>query len=137
MVSILKRAGLSVALAATALVSAVPAEAHDRYWRRGNDVAGPAIAAGVLGLAVGAAVASSNRPRRDVYYDGYYDGYYDRGYHNRGYYDRGYYDRDYYYDRGYYAPRGYYYGYRGYRDCFTDRRWDPYYGRWVVTRICR
>ena len=77
---------------------------------------------GLLGLGVGAAIASSNHDR---YYDRGYA--YDRGYYYQapprvvyreryyerppvvvyrdGYYDRGYYDRG-YYDRGY--PRGYY-----------------------------
>lgn len=108
---------LTAALAAITLGGAVcataaPAEARDHYYgggryyggHRHND-AGAAVAAGVLGLALGAAIAS------------------DHGYSNRGYYDRG------YYDRGYYPG---YYGYGGYRTCETTRwAWDPYIGRRV------
>ncbi len=70
---------VAAALAAGSMAMAVPAEAHGR---RGDDAA-VAIGAGVLGLAVGAAIASDrnsdvyvrydNRPR---YYGGYYGGYY-------------------------------------------------------------
>lgn len=73
----LKKAGLvAAALAASSLMLAGPAEAHGR---RGGDDAAIAIGAGVLGLAIGAAIASDND--RDVYvrYDGgprYYGGYY-------------------------------------------------------------
>ncbi|WCM27229.1 hypothetical protein NDN01_25135 [Sphingomonas sp. QA11] len=122
------KAGLALALGATALTAAVPAQAQ-RYWgHRGHDNTGTAIVAGVAGLAIGAAIASS--AHRDRYYDnGYYDqGYYDGGYYGpayaydgyyrappRVYYDRRYYDRrDYrrYDDRGGYYRGGYgHYGY--------------------------
>ena len=69
---------VAAALAAGSMAMAVPAEAHGR---RGDDTA-LAIGAGVLGLAVGAAIASNNnsdvyvrynsRPR---YYGGYYPAY--------------------------------------------------------------
>ncbi|MEM9206145.1 MAG: BA14K family protein [Pseudomonadota bacterium] len=36
---------------------------HGRRYRRGNDV-GAAVAAGIIGLAVGAAIANSHQPRR-------------------------------------------------------------------------
>jgi hypothetical protein len=122
---------LTAALAALTLGGAVcataaPAEARDHYYgggyyggHRHND-AGVAVAAGVVGLALGAALASDH-------------GYSHRGYYDRGYYDRGYYDGG-YYDRGYYPG---YYGYGGYRTCETTRwAWDPYIGRRVpvVTR---
>lgn len=128
MKTILTKAGLSVAMAATALTVAAPADAqrYRRYDRGGGDVATGAIIGGIVGLGLGAAIASSNR--RDRYYD------------NRAYYDDGYrYDRrqlrrerrylrnrGYAQPRGYYAPRGYYgqnyapgyyapgYGYNGY-----------------------
>jgi hypothetical protein len=115
---------LTAALAAITLGGAVcataaPAEArdHDHYYggryyggHRHND-AGAAVAAGVLGLALGAALAGDH-------------GYSERGYNDRGYYGRGYYDREYY--------PGDYYGYGGYRTCETTRWvWDPYIGRRV------
>jgi hypothetical protein len=112
---------LTAALAAITLGGAVcataaPAEARDHYngghynggryyGGRHHDGAGAAVAAGVLGLALGAAIAG------------------DHGYSDRGYYDRG------YYDRGYYPG---YYGYGGYRTCESTRWvWDPYIGRRV------
>lgn len=115
MTSFLKKTALGTALAATALASATPAMARDSYHRRDNgNVAGAAIAGGIIGLALGAIIASSDNDRdrdrryrdydRRVYRDGYYyngrDGYrYDRRYRDGGdYYRRGY--RDGYY-RGY------------------------------------
>lgn len=103
---------LGGALAATA----APAEAQ--HWRGGygghgyggryyghRDNAGPAIAAGVLGLALGAAIASNGHSY---------------------YYDRPYYGS---YGPGYYGPS--YYG-PGYRVCESTRWvWDPYIGRRV------
>jgi len=97
-------------------------ERHDgRYYRRHRDNDGAAVAAGVVGLALGAALASGSNGR------------------SRGYYDRGYYDYGGgYYDRGYYAPAPYYYGppprYR--RSCRTTTFWDPYYGGYVERRRC-
>ncbi|MEH3037855.1 MAG: hypothetical protein PGN23_15415 [Sphingomonas adhaesiva] len=111
-----KKAVLGTALAASVLATAAPAEAQ-RYWRRdrGGDAAAGAIIGGVIGLGLGAAIASSNRDR-----------FYDRGYYDDRYYappprvvyrERYYAPpppvvyRDYYRDpyRGYYGqPRGYY-----------------------------
>jgi hypothetical protein len=113
---VLKKAGLGIALAATALTAAAPADAQrwGRGYRghRGGDVAGAAVLGGILGLGVGAAIASNNRGR-----------YYDRGYYNDGYYRgppvRSYYRQDYY-------PR-----------CWTEWRGDPYYGGGVPVRVCR
>ncbi len=118
--NMLKKAGLGLALGATALAASAPADAQ-RYYRgrHHGDATASALLGGIIGLGVGAAIASNNRDR-------YYDrGYYDRGYYYsppprviyreryyapppppRAYY-RGYYDRG-YYDRGY-APG--YYGY--------------------------
>ena len=108
-------------LSATVTMAAAPAEARDRWGRHrgGGDDAAIAIAAGIAGLAIGAAVSNGNRGRYynnnrydrggyyypqnrgSYYYNGYpqYNGYnyynYDQRYRN---YDRGYrnYDR---YDR--------------------------------------
>ena len=109
--------GLGTVLAASALASAVPAaEARpyrDHWHGRGDGGAGLAIGAGILGLAVGAAIA-------------------DRG-------DDRYYDRRYYDERRYVTVRdrpGYYYYYDGapdryYRDRYYDRYYAPYYhDRW-------
>lgn len=57
---ILKTTVLSVALAATALTAVAPAQAHDRWHRHGrHDGGGEIIAAGILGLAVGAIAAGA------------------------------------------------------------------------------
>ena len=70
----MKKAGLGIALAATALTAAAPADAQRwggyRHHRGGGDVAAGALLGGIVGLGIGAAVASSNRDR-----------YYDRGYY--------------------------------------------------------
>lgn len=83
---------------ALAMAVATPAAARDgRYYDRrgGDDDAAIAIGAGVVGLALGAAIASSGRDRGYYYDDGYYyDG------------PRGYYGRPY--------PRYYRYEYRAY-----------------------
>lgn len=128
---------LTTALAAVTFAGAVaattaPAQARDyrdyrRYDRhRGND-AGVAVAAGIAGLALGAALSSSGRAR------GYSD--YDRGYYRDRYYGGGYYGGG-YYGRSYYAPRAYAYAPPRYRTCeVRERSYDPYYDRSVmVTR---
>lgn len=133
MTGMIKKAGLGIALAATAITAAAPADAQRwrggrHYNRGGGNAAAGAILGGIVGLGVGAAIASSNRDR-------YYDrgGYYDRGYYNRGGYGyapppRAYYDRGY----GYGYGDGYDYRPR----CWTQRQWDPYYGRPVRVRVC-
>jgi hypothetical protein len=108
MTSLLKKAAVGAALTASALMVTAPAHARDRYYRHGND--GAAIAAGVIGLAAIAALASSDRHR--YYYDDYY--YYPR---------RAYYPRTRIYYRSY--PR--YYGYNSYRWRSPYR--DRYYYR--------
>ena len=119
------RKALTAAMAAITLGGAVCATAttadarpygHDYYGgHHGHGDGGAAIAAGVVGLALGAAIASNSGP-----------------YYSHGYYDRG------YYDRGYYAPAPVYaYGYDDpyYRTCETTRWvWDPYIGRRVPVR---
>jgi len=114
------RKALTAAMAAITLGGAVvataaPAEARPHGYYGGyygghyrHDNTGAAVAAGVVGLALGAALASNSHS------------YYDRGYYDRGYYAP-----------GYYAP-GYYYGGYGYRTCESTRWvWDPYIGRRV------
>ena len=121
--NLVKKAGLGIVLAATTLTAVTPAEAQRwrRYDRggRGGDVAAGALLGGIVGLGVGAAIASNNRDR---YYDRYDRGYYyGPGPRFRGYYvppPRRFYRpyRGYYRDRYYAPPR-----YRGYYG-------DPYYG---------
>lgn len=148
MKTLLKKLALAAALSASVLAGASPAEARDRYYGRGDNDAAIAIGAGIIGLAIGAAIADRDDDR---YYDrghwgsrryvtvrdrpGYY--YYYDGYPNRYYRDR-------YYDR-YYAPwqrdrwsRGdRYYGRDWRRDRYErrwdrrdDRRWDRRHDRW-------
>lgn len=125
------RKTIAAALAALTFTGALAtaAEAHDRNYRhRHNNKDGAAVAAGIAGLAIGAALASGGRDR------GYYDNSYDRGYYGRGYYN----DRR-YYGRPHYGPpvRYGYYDNRRYRQrCETVRRWDPYYGGYVRVRRC-
>lgn len=127
--TLLKKAGLGIALAAIALTAAVPAEAQrfrGGYGHGRGNGNGGAVIAGIAGLAIGAAIASSANDR----------------YRNRYYDDRGYprdYDFNYYNDHGYYPDDGYYaYSYRPrYQRCRIERRWDPYYGESVTIRICR
>ncbi len=123
----MKKATLGLVLGATALGAAAPADAQ--RWRGGyrdhrgggGRVATGALLGGILGLGVGAAIASSNRDRyydrRDYYYDAppprvvYRDRYYapppppvvvrERYYEAPGYYGRGYGDRGYGYGYGY------------------------------------
>lgn len=122
MKTILTKAGLSVALAATALTVAAPADAqrYRRYDRGGGDVATGAIIGGIVGLGLGAAIASSNRRDRGYYNDGYY---YDRRDYRRD--RRQFRNRGYYPQQGYYAPRGYYN--RGYAPGYY-RQAPGYYG---------
>jgi hypothetical protein len=109
------RKALTAAMAAITLggaisATALPADArpygHGYYghgYGRGNG--GAAVAAGVVGLALGAAIASNHGP----YYRGGY------GYYGGPAYAYG------------YGP--------GYATCMTTRWvWDPYYGRRVPVR---
>jgi hypothetical protein len=132
--NLLKKAVLGTALGAMALATA-PADARGyyRHHHHGDDAA-VAIGAGIIGLAVGAAIASDNRGYNDYYYDGYYNDPYYRGY---GYYTPGY--NVYYYPYSYPYYNGYWYnGYRYNNGYFYDRRgyrtysrdgWNRYYGR--------
>lgn len=124
--TLITKAILAGALGAATLAAASPAMADDRRWHRhrdGGDTAGAAVAGGIIGLALGAAIASNGRDR-DYYDDRYY---YHRRPHARVYvyheYPR--------YHRGwgrpayrYYHPRERYYrGYNGYGG------YDGYYRR--------
>jgi hypothetical protein len=72
--NIIRKAVLATALGAATLTAASPAMADSyRGYRRGGDTTGAAIAGGVIGLALGAAIASGSRDRYD-------DGYYERSY---------------------------------------------------------
>jgi hypothetical protein len=124
----LTKAVLGATLAATSMTAiASPAEAQ-RYRRdRGNDTAGIAIIAGIAGLAIGAAIASSdnNRDRdRRVYRDQQYQ-------YNNPNYDQ--YNRDPRYNQNNYYnnDNGY-----NYQNCRVEKRYDPYYGRKVKVRVC-
>ena len=102
--------GLALALAATATIAAAPAEARDRYGRhRGGDDAAIAIAAGIAGLAIGAAISDNGGRhyndrynRGGYYYPQYRGGYYNNGYEQyNGYYNNNYDQRYRNYDRRY------------------------------------
>ena len=119
------RKSLTVAMAALTFggaiaATAAPAQArpHGYYnngyygHHHGND-AGVAVAAGVVGLALGAAIASNGRPA---------------GYNN-GYYGGRAYAYDPYYGDRYYAPR------YVQRTCESQRWvWDPYIQQRVLVR---
>jgi hypothetical protein len=113
----LKKGILASALFASALTAASPAMARDYGYHSHDDSTGAAVAGGIIGLALGAVIASavSNHD---------HDGYQDRGWQYRdGYYwdrDGHRYDRNgrRYDDDNYYASHGYgdgYYGERYYR----------------------
>jgi hypothetical protein len=154
MTSIFTKATLALALGASALTIAVPAEAQRYGGHRDHDGSGTAIIAGIAGLAIGAAIISSASHRRDDRDDARYngsDGYYDdvSGYRGEQYRD----DRGYRDGRGYDDARGYRgggygggyaygggYGYgdgRGQGRCRVESRWDRYSGERVMVRICR
>lgn len=97
--AVIKGALAAALLAGSSLAGTAPAEARDH--------SGTAVAAGIIGLGIGAAIASDHHGR--YYDDGGYYGYdapvsyyagpaYGYGYDVR--YDRGYYGRD-HYDRHY------------------------------------
>ena len=142
MKTLLTKAALGLTLATTALTAAAPADAqwrrgYDRGWDRGYDRGwdrgwnrnrgngGTAVVAGIAGIAIGAALASSANDRR--FRDRYYR---DRGfaydYDDRFYRQRGFYPND-----GYYAQR-----YNNYQRCWIERRYDPYYDQNVRVRVC-
>ena len=102
---------LGTALAASAVTVAAPASARDYYGHRGNDGTAVAIGAGMIGLALGAAIASSN------HHDSYDDRYrYERRHHHndRDYYRQGYRGTYGQYDNRYYGNTYNGNGYNGY-----------------------
>jgi len=114
MIARFKKITLAVALGASALAMASPAEAQRYGGYRGRSNGETAVIAGVAGLAIGAALASSARQDDRYYYDrgyeaplvGYpqgYGGYYEGGYRGYDSYRGGYNYRGY---DGYYARRG-------------------------------
>ena len=121
----LKKLGLGAALAASALLAASPASARDHYRDRGGNDAAIAIGAGIIGLAIGAAIADYVTVRGYPGYYYYYDGYPNRYYRDR-YYSR--YYAPYYrerwsrgYDRHFYSRRDWHHDRRDWR---RDRRHD-------------
>lgn len=146
MKKILTTAMAALTLVGAGLASATPAAAHDwngyGYGRHDND-AGVAIAGGIVGLALGAAIASHSN------HYGYGGGYYSQPYYSSSYgYGSGYgsgYSSGYGYGSGYgsgYGQDSYYgssygsgYSQEGYSTC-TSRRsvWDPYAGRYITRR---
>lgn len=112
----LTKAALTGLIGSVALAAAAPAQAHDR-----GDDAAIAVGAGIVGLAVGAAIASDQPYYNGGYYSSYYSGpaYYQEyypAYPAYGYYYNYPAYRSYrpYYHNGYRGYRGYD-GYRGYR----------------------
>jgi hypothetical protein len=131
-----RRAVLAAALAVTGFAGATAAEARDRH-RGGGDDAAIAIGAGLVGLAIGAALADRDddyygdrrwhSSRRYVRVDGYPDYYYYYPNNPRRYYRDRYYSRD--YRRGY-GSRSYYRGDRWERrHRYSDRHDDRGYRR--------
>lgn len=117
MKKVITAAMTALTLVSTMGLGATAASADDyrgrddrHYYGGGGRNAGAVIGAGILGLAVGAAVASSARsapPPPPVYYRAPPPAYYT-------------------------GP--YYYGYAG--ECRVHYRWDPYYRRYVEVERC-
>ena len=137
--SMTKKIAMAVALGASALTASAPASAqyyhgyrHERY----DNGAGVAIGAGILGLALGAAIASGSDQHRT--YRSYDNGYYNDGYSTNGYYNNGY-SYDYrtvpqYNDDGYERQ---YRRHRAYQHCFAEQTYDRYSESWVTVQRCR
>jgi hypothetical protein len=118
MKTFVKKAALGVAAGAAVMaMTAAPAQAqrwHRYHHYHHGDTTGAALLGGIIGLGVGAAIASSKNDR--------------------------YYSDRYYYDDPYYAPPPptvYEYRYEYRPRCWTQWRWDPYWGRDVRVRVCR
>jgi hypothetical protein len=130
----IRRAALAAALAVVGLASATTVQARDRN-RGGDDDAVIAIGAGIVGLAIGAALADRDdrhyrdsnwyQNRRYVRMDGYDDYYYYYPNNPRRYYRDRYYDRQ---ARNWYGSRGYDRG--GRRSDRWERRHDRHQDRY-------
>jgi hypothetical protein len=107
----------ALTLGGTVLGGASAASA--RGWDH-HDNTGAVVAAGIAGLAIGAALSNG-----------------DHGYYNNGYYGGGYYTSapGYYYGSApaYYAGPTYY---SYYRHCRVEWRWDRWEGRYERVRAC-
>lgn len=118
--NLFRKSILGLALGAATLSSASPALADGWRGHRhgGGDDAAIAIGAGVVGLALGAAIASSrddDRYERDDYY-------YDRGYPQ--------YREYYYYREGPRYPGRYYRHDRGWHNGWREHEWREHRGYW-------
>lgn len=146
MANFINKAVLGATLAATALTAAAPADAqrYRRYNRGGGDVATGAIIGGLVGLGIGAAIASNNNNRR--FYDRRFDRRFNRRFDPRfnGGFDprfNGGFDPRFGGGAFYGQPQGFYgnpygggYGYAP--RCYVVRQFDPYLGRRIRTRVC-
>ena len=127
-------AGLAaLAMVAGSTAASAQSYRHGGYYggrhHHGND-AGVAIAGGIVGLALGAAIAGNHNDRYDRGYSRY-----DRGY-GYGYYAPPPPPPRYYGGYGYGPRYGYGYGRRG-RDCWTTRDYDRYSGSVYERTVCR
>ncbi len=132
----LRRAALAAALAVLGLAAATTAQARDRYrGGDGDDDAVIAIGAGLVGLAIGAALADRDDDyygdrrwrsnRRYVQVNGYDDYYYYYPNNPNRYYRDRYYGRDYgnWYGRGGNYRHDRWERQHRYRDGYGDRNW--------------
>lgn len=106
--TIFSKAALAAGMGAMALAVSAPAQARPYYHHGGGDDAAIAVGAGLVGLVIGAAIASSDRDR-----------YYDDGYYYDGYYGG---------PVGYYAGPAYYPAYPVYRGGYYYRSYPAYRG---------